>query len=226
MDELADDALPVVAAPACPDAKRGQPLVAAGVEPLGGHAQQDVGDVRRTVALAHAVHAGQRHLGILRGVVGLRRIEADVAIAAILTEVLPEVPEKRPPPAGEPVAVGDHALEFVQLHAHLFRIAPPPAVRGAAALDERTDDGGVAEAEEQQARRRAGRRGRRGRSPGSSSRGLRQVAVDDEADVGLVDAHAERDGGDDHVHLVADEGVLVRVARSGRSQARVVGPRP
>ena len=38
---------------------------------------------------------------------------------------------------------------------------------------------------------------------------LRQVGVDDVADVGFVDAHAEGDGGADDLGLVAEEGVLV-----------------
>ena len=42
---------------------------------------------------------------------------------------------------------------------------------------------------------------------------LRQVVVHDPAHVGLVDAHAERDGGDDHLRVVANERILVVAAR-------------
>ena len=52
--------------------------------------------------------------------------------------------------------------------------------------------------------------------------GLGQVVVHDEAHVGLVDAHAEGDGGDDDVDLVAREGVLYARALV-RRQAGVVG---
>ena len=41
---------------------------------------------------------------------------------------------------------------------------------------------------------------------------LGEVGVDDEADVGLVDAHAKGDGGDDDLCLAEDEGVLVLFA--------------
>ena len=49
---------------------------------------------------------------------------------------------------------------------------------------------------------------------------LRQIVVDDEADVGLVDAHAEGDGRADDAHLVAQEKLLVLAcARCGVSPA-------
>ena len=41
---------------------------------------------------------------------------------------------------------------------------------------------------------------------------LRQIVVNDEADVGLVDAHAEGDGRADHAHLIAQETLLMRRA--------------
>ena len=51
---------------------------------------------------------------------------------------------------------------------------------------------------------------------------LRQVVVHDPAHVRLVDAHAERDGRDDHLRIVANERFLV-VAPRVRFEARVVG---
>ena len=42
---------------------------------------------------------------------------------------------------------------------------------------------------------------------------LRHARVDHESDVRLVDPHPERDGRDDHLHLVANERVLVCVPR-------------
>ena len=41
---------------------------------------------------------------------------------------------------------------------------------------------------------------------------LRRAGVDDEADVGAVDAHAERDGRDHDVGLFVQERVLIAVA--------------
>ncbi len=54
--------------------------------------------------------------------------------------------------------------------------------------------------------------------------GLRQVDVGDEPDVGLVDAHAERDRRDHDDAVLAEESGLVRGARLGR-KARVVRQR-
>ena len=50
----------------------------------------------------------------------------------------------------------------------------------------------------------------------------RHVPVDDVADIGFVDAHAERNGGDHHLELVARKGVLEPIARR-RFHAGVVG---
>ncbi len=44
-----------------------------------------------------------------------------------------------------------------------------------------------------------------------------QIVMDDEADVGLVDAHAEGDGGADDAHFVAQEKFLVLGALARRS---------
>jgi hypothetical protein len=47
--------------------------------------------------------------------------------------------------------------------------------------------------------------------------------MDDEADVGFVDAHAEGDGGADDLDLVAQEKLLVLRALPG-GEAGVIGP--
>ena len=49
----------------------------------------------------------------------------------------------------------------------------------------------------------------------------RPLVVDDEAEVGLVEAHPERDRRDERLQLVGDEGVLERLALLGR-EVRVV----
>jgi hypothetical protein len=54
--------------------------------------------------------------------------------------------------------------------------------------------------------------------------GPRHVQMRHETDVRLVDAHAERDRGDDHEPVLAQEPGLVR-GTSGRVQARVIGQR-
>ena len=48
------------------------------------------------------------------------------------------------------------------------------------------------------------------------------LVVDDEAEVGLVEAHPERDRRDERLHLVRDQGVLERLALLGR-EVGVVG---
>ena len=55
-------------------------------------------------------------------------------------------------------------------------------------------------------------------------RRARPLVVDDEAQVRLVEAHPERDGGDQRLHLVGDERVLEDLALLG-AQGRVVGTR-
>ena len=52
--------------------------------------------------------------------------------------------------------------------------------------------------------------------------GAGQRGVDDGADVGLVDAHAEGDGRDDHLELAGEEVALHALARAG-VEAGVVG---
>ena len=55
---------------------------------------------------------------------------------------------------------------------------------------------------------------------------LGQVEVGDEAHVGLVDAHAEGDGGDHHDAVLAQEAVLVALAHARRPARRgTAGPR-
>ena len=53
-------------------------------------------------------------------------------------------------------------------------------------------------------------------------RRARPLVVDDEAEVGLVEAHAERDGRDQRLDVAVDEGVLERLALR-RRQVGVVG---
>ena len=50
----------------------------------------------------------------------------------------------------------------------------------------------------------------------------RPLVVDDEAEIGLVEAHPERDRRDERLHLVGDQGVLERLALLGR-EVGVVG---
>ena len=71
---------------------------------------QDVDQVRRAEPLARAVTADRIFVRILRAVDTLRRIKADVAVAAGL-DPLPEVIEQRHPPAGRRLAVAEQGVE-------------------------------------------------------------------------------------------------------------------
>ena len=83
MDELADEALPVVAAHVGADAVGAELVVPEAQDLLALGAAQDVDDVRDAEALPQPVDAAQRHLRVLGGVVGLGGVEADVAVAAV-----------------------------------------------------------------------------------------------------------------------------------------------
>ena len=193
--------------------------MAAVADALRVGAAQHVDDVAHAEAVVEAVHARQRLLGVDRGVVGLRRVEADVAVAAVVAQVFAEVAEQHAAAAGGGLGVAHHAVELVQLDAHV--IGGVGTGRDAA-LDEAARDGCVAEAEEQE--------GLGGQAVAPRPAGLLVVALDvlgqvvvhHEAHVALVDAHAEGDGGDHHGGLVAGEGVLHRGALLGR-HAGVVG---
>ena len=53
---------------------------------------------------------------------------------------------------------------------------------------------------------------------------FRQIEMRDEAHVGFVDAHAERDGGDDHDAVLVDEAILIAGAQAG-VEAGMIGQR-
>ena len=90
--------------------------------------------------------------------------------------------------------------------------------------DEVFDLGAVAVGEEEHAARRIAVAARAARLLIVAFEVARQVVVDHRAHVGLVDAHAEGDGGDQHRHLVADEARLIGRALLG-GQPGVVGQR-
>ncbi len=89
-------------------------------------------------------------------------------------------------------------------------------------LDEAAGDARVAEAEEQQGLGGQAVAAGPARLLVVALDGLGQVVVHDEAHVGLVDAHAEGDGGDDDLQVVARRRLLHALALGG-GQAGVVG---
>jgi len=81
--ELADEAEPGVSTQLGPYAVGAQPVVTEREDALRLGAAQHVGDVRGAEPLADPVDAAERHLRVLRRVVALGRLKADVAIAAV-----------------------------------------------------------------------------------------------------------------------------------------------
>ena len=184
-------------------------------DPLGVRAHHHVDDVPDAKPLARAHDGRQHHLGLPRGFGARHLTRADVARAAVGLPVgLAKVAEQLPPPAHMVAGVGHHIAQAPQ--------GAPLLLLVLHLVDEEAQLRDVAVAEQQQAG---------GRIPVAPAPPrllvvafdvLGQIAVDHEAHVGFVDAHAEGDGGHHHVHLIAVERLLV-----GRAhvvlQARVVG---
>ena len=141
---------------------------------------------------------------------------ADIAIAARLGR-LAESGEQGLAPAARRFAQGDQRIELARLHplALLRRVA-----LGNLPLAQKN----VGVAEQSQ------RFGAQSVAPGAADLliigldALRQIGVADEADIGLVDAHAEGDRGDDDDAVVVQE--LILMGRSDRRlEPRMIGKR-
>ena len=191
--------------------------MAAGADLVGRLAAQDGDQVLGAEALAGAEHGGEGHARRLGGVEGLGAVAAEVAVAARFGEGLAEVGEQRL--AAADLGLGE-AEERVQ-----------PLVVGLLALHRRGAlvDLGAAQADVVGAVEGEGV-GRRAVAAGAADLlvvaldRLRQVGVGDVADVGLVDAHAEGDGGADDEAVLALEAGLGEAAVVG-VEAGVVGER-
>ncbi len=194
-------------------------LVVAPLRDLGrGLAPQDVHHVPDTeplVALAvEPQHRGQELLGGDRAVPGLGRVLAGVARAAGARMFLAEVAQQLRAAALDRLAEGQHRVEVGR--------QPAPVRQVALGLGDHLallHDVGQAVGEP--------RRRRQAVAPGTARLlvvaldGLGQVEVRHEPHVGLVDAHAERDGRDHDHAVLPQEGGLVGRAHLG-GQARVV----
>ncbi len=77
---------------------------------------QEVDPVRRAEAFPGSVNRRQDFSGILRAIDALRRVEADIAIAAGL-DPLPEILQQRRPAAGRRLAVAEQRIETLVLPA-------------------------------------------------------------------------------------------------------------
>ena len=87
-DQLSEHAAPRGFGQIAADAEGGERLVVPLFDALGRIAAQDIDELASAKAhatgLLHAVCAGQRHLRLARGVPGLRRSQARIAVAARL----------------------------------------------------------------------------------------------------------------------------------------------
>ncbi|CUJ50421.1 Uncharacterised protein [Achromobacter sp. 2789STDY5608628] len=203
--QLAQHAAPGRVAQVFAHAEHAQGFVAVLLGAVGDLAAQDVDDVAGAVALAaflpEAVD-GRQHL--LRGhgaVPGLGRIEADVAIAAG-RDVLAEIRQ-------QPHAAAFHGFAQPQHGVQLLAEAAAVGVVAGGFVDHAALLHHVLQA--------IGQPGGGGQAVAAGAAGflvvaldrLGQVDVGHEAHVGLVDAHAEGDGGDHDHAVLAQEARLV-----------------
>ena len=175
-----------------------------------------VGEMGRAEALAGTDDGGEHLLGVDGGVVADDAALAEVAVAA-RAGLLAEISEERLAPAERRLAEIDHRrqpplLDHPLLGGELLLGELAPAERH------------VVDAVEGEGCRR------QAVAPGAADLlvvrldARRHVGVDDEAHVGLVDAHAEGDGRDHHHTVLAEEDILV-VAAHRLVEAGMVGQR-
>ncbi len=189
---------------------------------VGGRAGEDFDHVvdadTEAAGLADAVRRRKgtslRAGGAIVGGAGLEAIVAGGAVLDVAGEFA-EILQQLLPPARRTLGVLQHLAELGAGRLLLLRARH--------LLDEMGLLRDVPRAEEQQA---VG-----GQTVASGAAGflivpldvLGQIVVNDPADVGFVDAHAEGDGGADDPHLVAQEELLV-FRTLGRVEAGVIGP--
>src|SRR3569832_644220 len=203
--ELAQHGAPDLVALAGAAAEHGELSVAEAVDLFRGLAEQHVDDVAGAEARAGAVDGGEQLLRGLGAVPQRGRIEADVAVAAGLAGFA-EVAQQRNAAAAGRLAQADQGVELGVADA-LVRVL------GLALVDEAALGDDILQAP------RHPRLGRLAVAPGAAGflvvalDRARQVEVRDEAHVGLVDAHTERERGDHDDAVLAQEFFLMAAAR-------------
>ena len=191
------------------------PVVAPLADAVGVGPGHHLDDVHRPETLPRADHRRQYFLGVDRRVNLLDRSAADVAPAAILVaQLLAEVTQQLPPPADVVRRVADHRVEFLHGNFSLRRVLD--------LVDEEANLRNVGPAVEQDATGLVAVAARAADFLVVALDVLRQIGVQHETNIRLVDAHAEGDRRHDHLRLVALEGVLNTSALVGL-EPRVVG---
>src|SRR4051794_4601607 len=127
-DELADNRAPGIALVLSADAESGELVVAEVRDARVGLAQQNRNDMCLPEALARAVDAGEKFLGGDGAVKSLRRVEADVAIAARLA-VVAEIAQQHLPATLAGFCEAQQRVELAMLHSLA-------CIRGLRLLDE------------------------------------------------------------------------------------------
>ena len=205
-DEFAAIGSPLGAAGIGADAIDGEFLVAPLADGVGIGADEDLDDVIETECeaglLADAIDGGEKFLGVDGAVEGAAWNEAIIAGLTVgCVEGLAKVLEEPPAAAGGVLAEMDHLAKLLAGELALVGIG--------LFLDKVELLCDVAWGEEEKAL------GWKAVAAGAAcllviALGvLWEIVVDDEADIGFVDAHAECDGGADDLNLVAEETLLV-----------------
>ena len=169
----------------------------------------------RPEPLARAHGARQQLLRLDRAVVRLGRLQAGVAVAAGLGQLLAEVAQQHAAAALHHLAVAEHGVQAPAARAAVQRVG--------LALGQHL-------AQQHHVLQAVAEPGVGGQAVAAGAAGLlvvglerlRQVEVRHEPHVRLVDAHAEGDGRHHDQAVLAQEALLVHAAHLG-AQARVVG---
>ena len=170
-----------------------------------------------TIFFADAIDTRKKFLRGQRAIKRGARRQAVVARAAIIGgKFFAEIRQQFCPPAARALGVVNHLLQLFAGNFLFLRIG--------FLVNETSLFHHVAGAEEQNAFARQTVAARAAGFLIIAFDVFRQIVVNDEAHVRLVDAHAEGDGGADHAHIVAQKKFLVFAAFLGR-EAGVIGPR-
>ena len=186
-DELADDRAPGVAVVLFTDSESGELVMAQPTDALVELAEENGDDMRLPEALASAVDAGKKFLGGDGAVKGLGRVETDIAIASGVA-VVAEIAQENLPTAMAGFGETQQRIELAALRALA-------CIGGVRLVDKAAAQRDVLRAVEHQ--------GFGGQAVAAGAAGLlverldagRQVRMQHEAYIRLVDTHAEGDGG-------------------------------
>ena len=205
-DQLAANGFPFGPAVFVADAVSGDVLVVPFADIFGVGASENFGDLVdpevKTALLADTINAGEKLLRREGPIVSLARRNAVVARPAIFLGILlAEILQQLAPAAGAVFRIVDHLSQLRARNFPLFRVRffidEPPLLYH------------VARREQQHTIARQAITSSAPRLLVISLDIFRQIIMEHEPDIGLIDAHAEGDGCANHAHFVAQEKLLV-----------------